>query len=351
MLAAVLKSPGCLELEDVPDPECPPGGALLEVLACAVCGTDIKMRQAGHKDLAYPRILGHEIVGRIAVIDGGCGLEIGDIVQVWPGIACGKCRPCRRDEDNRCREMKILGFSRDGGFAELLALPGQCISRGVNLLPKGTDPALAALAEPLACCINGQEMAGVSKGDTVLIIGAGPIGGLHALLADHAGAEKIMAMEMLPGRILEMKRHTNADVISADGACESSESLEKAVLDGTNGAGADVIMMATPEFKVSSRLCRLLAPGGRICVFSGPRLGNYIEPMDQRMLHYRELTITGAYGCSSRQNRKAVELLCSGKIRADWIITKRARLAKIEDALSHSASRSGMKSVVCGKQF
>ena len=241
MLAAVLKSPGCLELEDVPDPQCPQGGALLEVSACAVCGTDVKMRQAGHKDLAYPRILGHEIVGRIAEIDRDCGLSEGDLVQVWPGIACGKCRPCQREEDNRCREMKILGFNQDGGFAEFVALPWQCISRGLNLLPKGTDPALAALAEPLACCINGQEMAGVSKGDTVLILGAGPIGGLHALLAELAGAEKIMALEMLPNRILEIKRHTTADVISANGACESSESLEKVVLDETEGAGADVI--------------------------------------------------------------------------------------------------------------
>jgi len=349
MLAAVLKSPGRLELEDVPDPQCPQGGALLEVSACAVCGTDVKMRQAGHKDLAYPRILGHEIVGRIAEIDRDCGLAQGDLVQVWPGIACGKCRPCQREEDNRCREMKILGFNQDGGFAEFMALPWQCISRGLNLLPKGTDPALAALAEPLACCINGQEMAGVSKGDNVLILGAGPIGGLHALLAELAGAEKIMALEMLPSRVLEMKRHTTAEVISADGACESSESLEKVVLDGTNGEGADVIMMATPEIHVGSHLFRLLAPGGRICVFSGPRPGNYNEMMDLRTLHYRELTIMGAYGCSSRQNRKAVELLSSGKIRADWIITKRARLAKIEDALNHSASRSGMKSVVFGK--
>jgi L-iditol 2-dehydrogenase len=93
----------------------------------------------------------------------------------------------------------------------------------------------------------------------------------------------------------------------------------------------------------------LLAPGGRICVFSGTGPENHSEPMDLHAIHYRELTITGAYGCSSRQNRKAVELLTSGKIKADWVITKRARLEKIEDALNHSADRSGMKSVVCGK--
>lgn len=350
MLAAILKSPGCLELEEVQDPQCPKGGALLEVSACAVCGTDVKMRRMGHKDLAYPRILGHEIVGRIAEIDRDCGLDEGDLVQVWPGIACGKCRPCQKEEDNRCREMKILGFNQDGGFAEMLALPWQCISRGLNLLPKGTNPALAALAEPLACCINGQETAGVCRGDRVLILGGGPIGSLHALLAEAAGAEKVMVAERLQNRILQLKRHTSADIISEDAeASDSLDSLQKSLFSETEGAGADVIMLATPQIHIDSRLFRLLAPGGRICVFSGTGPENHSEPMDLHAIHYRELTITGAYGCSSRQNRKAVELLTSGKIKADWVITKRARLEKIEDALNHSADRSGMKSVVCGK--
>ncbi|RQW80075.1 MAG: alcohol dehydrogenase [Methanothrix sp.] len=350
MLAAILKSPGCLELEEVQDPQCPKGGALLEVSACAVCGTDVKMRQMGHKDLAYPRILGHEIVGRIAEIDRDCGLDKGDLVQVWPGIACGKCRPCQREEDNRCQEMKILGFNQDGGFAEMLALPWQCISRGLNLLPKGTDPALAALAEPLACCINGQEMAAVCRGDRVLILGGGPIGSLHALLAEAAGAEKVIVVEQLQSRILQLKRHTNADVISADGnEAEFLDSLEKTIFSETEGARVDVVMLAAPQIHIDSRLFRLLAPGGRICIFSGPGPGNYSELMDLRTIHYRELTITGSYGCSSRQNRKAVELLSSGKIKANWVITKRARLEKINDALNHSADRSGMKSVVCGK--
>ena len=157
MKAAILKAPGVLELDDMPDPECPKGGALIKVLACAVCGTDVKMLKDGHKDLAYPRILGHEIVGRLVEIDRDCGLEIGDMVQVWPGIACGRCRPCQREEDNRCQKMKILGFNQDGGFAELMALPSQCIPNGLNPLPEKTDPGIAALAEPLACCINGQD--------------------------------------------------------------------------------------------------------------------------------------------------------------------------------------------------
>jgi L-iditol 2-dehydrogenase len=340
MKAAVLISPGVLELTDLPDPKCPDGGALIKVKACAICGTDVKMLQYGHRDLAYPRVLGHETVGEVAKIDRDCKIAEGDLVQVWPGIACGRCRSCGRGEDNRCQEMKILGFNRDGGFAEMLALPPECLPRGLNALPEGIDPVLFSLAEPLACCINGQHLARVGSGDVVLILGAGPIGCLHALLAEHLGAAKIIIVEKLANRIQEIKRHTSAIGI------EASESLPSILADETGGAGVDVILTATPEVRVDGDLLRLLAPGGRISVFSGPKTGNYEEKLDLRSLHYRELTIAGAYGCSSLQNRKAVELLISGEIKADWIVTKRTTLANIQDALSHSSQRRGLKSVI-----
>jgi L-iditol 2-dehydrogenase len=358
MKAALLKSPGVMELEDLPTPDCPPGGALLKIEACAVCGTDVKILQQGHRDLAYPRILGHEIVGRIVEIDRASGLKEGDLCQVWPGIACGSCRPCLRGTDNRCRSMKIMGFNFDGGFAEYMSLPEQSLPWGVNLLPEGFDPALAALAEPLACCINGQELTGVSEGDVVLIYGAGPIGALHALLAELKGAGKVMIAERLPERIRVIEKHTRARVIdlsndllndlSIDQSTDRSNELERIIQSEIGGAGVDVILTATPEVKIDSAQLRLLAPGGRICIFSGPRPGNYEEQIDLRSMHYRELMIVGAYGCSSRQNRMAVELLTTGKIRADWIVTKRTSLSGIVDAFRHSSQRAGLKSVVCG---
>ena len=340
MKAAVLKAPGVLELVDLPIPECPKGGALIKVLACAVCGTDVKMLKGGHKDLDYPRILGHEIVGEIAGIDKDCDFELGDLVQVWPGIACGRCRPCQREEDNRCKKMKILGFNQDGGFAEFLALPGLCITNGLNPIPKKFDPCIAALAEPLACCINGQNMAKVSKGDSVLIYGAGPLGCLHASLAKYYGAEKIVVVEKMASRIDIIKSQTKVEAI---GPYELQEVMNSEM----GGAGFDVVLTATPEIKVDNSMLKLLAPGGRICIFSGPKPGNYNEQIDLRSIHYRELTICGAYGCSSQHNKRALELLLSQKIQADWIITKRTALVDIHEAFSHSLNKTGLKSVVC----
>ena len=128
----------------------------------------------------------------------------------------------------------------------------------------------------------------------------------------------------------------------------STDDLESIIQSETGGAGVDVILTATPEVRVDSSQLRLLAPGGRICIFSGPRPGYYEEQIDLRSMHYHESMIVGAYGCSSRQNRKAVELLTAGEIKANWIVTKRTTLSRIEEAFSHSSRRAGLKSVVCG---
>jgi L-iditol 2-dehydrogenase len=188
----------------------------------------------------------------------------------------------------------------------------------------------------------------------VLIYGAGPIGALHCLLAELKGAGKVIILEKLPERIREIEKHTRARAIdlsydqSINPSMDRSDNLERIIQSETGGAGVDVILTATPDVKVDSSQLRLLAPGGRICIFSGPRPGNYEEQIDLRSMHYRESMIVGAYGCSSRQNRQAVELLTAGKIKADWIVTKRTSLSSIEEAFSHSSQRAGLKSVVCG---
>jgi L-iditol 2-dehydrogenase len=331
-----------METEDYPDPEAPRGGALLEILSCAVCGTDIKMLAQGHRDLHLPRILGHEMVGRVIEIDGNSSFMEGDRVQIWPGIACGGCRPCLKQKDNLCSEIKIMGFNSDGGFAQLIALPEQSLSGGVNLLPSGADPCLAALAEPLACCINGQEQAAVRRTDRVLICGGGPIGALHALLAECRGCEKIIVTERMPHRIRLLKAHTRADVVDL-----SEKPGRAALIEELGEAGVDVILTATPQERLDGELLSLLSHGGRLCVFSGPAPGSRREQVDFASIHYHELALTGAYGCTSRQNRQAVNLLTSGRIKADWLITRKTNLEGINDAFSHSRERMGMKSVVC----
>ncbi|MGV8174675.1 MAG: alcohol dehydrogenase catalytic domain-containing protein [Methanothrix sp.] len=343
MRAAVLRAPGILELDELPDPELPKGGALLEIKACAVCGTDIKMRYQGHRDLVYPAVLGHEMVGRILELDGtGSSIAEGDLVQIWPGIACGKCLQCLRGQDNLCQEIKIMGFNTQGGFADLIAMPTECLSHGINPLPEDADCDLLTLTEPLACCCNGQIKVSVSRNDSVLILGGGPIGALHALLAGVYGAERIIIAEKLPNRIRLLKKHTSAVVFDPQ-----AEEPKDVVMAETDDQGTDVILSATPEIPLDLGLLSLLSPGGRACVFSGPSPGQHEEIVDMRQIHYKENAVVGAYGCTSSQCRSAADLLISGRVRADWLITKRSSLAKIDEAFAHCALRSGMKSIVC----
>jgi L-iditol 2-dehydrogenase len=286
--------------------------------------------------------LGHEIVGRIVELAKDAGdLTVGDMVQVWPGISCGECRPCLRGNDNQCESQGILGFNLDGGYAEYVALPSGNVQHG-GLIRVDTrdDPVLLSLAEPLACCLNGQELTKVSNGDRVLILGGGPVGAIHSILAKQRGAEKVVVSEKMRNRV-DLLRHHVDRVIDT-----SSENLANAVMDETDGKGVDVILPATPEVRVDGAMMDLLSANGRLCVFSGPRKGEYEAPINIRSMHYRELTMVGAYGCSSSHDREAVELIRSGHVDLSWMVTHRCGLNDVHGAIDHTSMRRGMKSVI-----
>ncbi|MCX6650229.1 MAG: alcohol dehydrogenase catalytic domain-containing protein [Methanomassiliicoccales archaeon] len=336
MIAALMQSPGVLEVTDVADPNCPQGGALLKVLACAVCGTDVKMLEHGHKALTYPRIPGHEVTAEIMVMDDTTSpLKVGDRVQVWPGKVCGKCRHCRSGDDHLCPDIGIMGFNVDGGMAELLAVKDTSC-----LVPIGNaDPCLLTLAEPLACCINAQDKLQVGEGDSVLIMGGGPMGGLNALLARHRGARKVLMTEVEPQRLDQAPKRL-MDRIATPG------DVRKMVMEETNGEGVDVIIPCTPEVRLDEGVISLMAYGGRLCVFSGPRKADSPLPVNVRDMHYRELTLVGSYGNSSRHGRMAVDLLREGGLDTGWLITGTFSLEQAEQAFEHASSRKGMKAVI-----
>jgi len=342
MKAAILKAPGHLMLDEVAMPLCPDGGLVIKTQACSICSTDVKMFQHGHRDANYPRILGHEVTG--VVVESripGDMFQVGDRVQIFPGICCGHCPACRRGIDNLCEHISIIGFSHDGGFAEFLMVPPQSVAGGgVNLIPAGVSYEEAALTEPLASCLNGQQLAGVTEADTVLILGAGPIGLLHAMLARVRGASRVLVAERLPARLAMAKL---ADI---DRKIDiNRESTEAVVQEETGGLGVDVILTASSEVTVSS-LPELLAPGGRLCLFSGLPPETSQIPLDTNLIHYKELTITGAYGSTAAQNSAALRLIASGKVPVAWLITKRLPLGEIEEGMEYVADRKGLKAVI-----
>lgn len=336
MRAAVLSAPGELAVREVDNARCPKGGALVQVEACAICPSDIKMFRKGHRDLSYPRILGHEAVGRLVEVDASGAPPVGSRVQIWPGLVCGACPSCLAGDDNMCSRQGIFGFNRDGGFAQYMAVPPESVQRGLNVVPAGVDADMAALTEPLACCVHAHEVCRTAEGDDVLIIGAGPMGLLHAMLSLSLGARPIVVEPMDSRRKL-------AEQIGAN-VLEPPETLADEVMELTE-RGADVAMLATPAADMSA-VMRAMAPRGRVCVFSGLPRGDDVRPIDMGQLHYRELTLVGTYGCTSRSNQQALELISSEKVDAARLITMETGLEHLEDGFRHIEGREGLKCVI-----
>jgi L-iditol 2-dehydrogenase len=340
MMAAVLEAPGRLALQEVEDPVSSEGGLILKVEACSICSTDVKMIRRGQRDLVYPRILGHEISGAVSERDG-IGPQVGERVQVFPGIFCGRCSSCRRGAENMCERIRIFGFNLDGGFAEYLLVPRESVRNGgVFPVPDGVKFEEAALAEPLACCINAQERVEVGEGDTVLIYGGGPAGYLHALLARERGASMVAIVEPLEGRA-NIAKLSGADLV----VCSEGEDLSAQADEATDGKGFDVAILASRDVAVDDDLLALLAPRGRISLFSGFPPDLALPRLDLNLLHYREILIVGSYGCTPSHTRRALDLI-SGPLDVGRLITERISLAEISRGMEHAEKREGLKAVV-----
>jgi len=343
MQAAVLREPGDLINIRVPKPFCPPGGLLVRVRACALCATDAKMWRQGHRDLILPRILGHEVAGEIAAVDPGLsGFEVGQRVQVAPGLPCGRCRWCLRGAPNMCQDMRIIGFHCDGGLAQYLAVPAAGVQQGaVSLLPRGLSCDRGALAEPLACCLNAQELTRVGPGDRVAIFGAGPQGRLHVQVARLRGASLIILIETDPARLKA------ATTVGADLVLDPAQQQPVAAIrDYTHGQGVDAVFLACGSAAALDWGLGVLAKRGRLCLYSGmPKEGETL-PVNLNRLHYLEASLLGAYGCTSRQNALALELIAQHRLRVDQEISHRLPLEEVTQGLEVVLNRTGLKVVI-----
>jgi L-iditol 2-dehydrogenase len=343
MQAAVLEGPGDLVIRDVARPACPAGGVLVRVKACSLCATDAKMWQLGQRDLVLPRILGHEVAGEIAEVAAEvAGLQVGDRVQVAPGLPCGRCRWCLSGAPNMCQDMRIIGFHHDGGLAEYLAVPAAGVQQGaVTMLPSGLPYGSAALAEPLACCLNAQELARVRPGDRVAIFGAGPQGLLHVQVARLQGAAQIILVENNPARLKAAARAGADQVIDAE-----QQDPVLLIQAATGGQGVEVVIPACGSLAALDWGLAILAKRGRLCLYAGLPKEGEMHPVSLNRLHYLEASLVGAYGCTSRQNALAVTLMAQGRIRVDQLISHRLPLNRVAEGLEIVLDRRELKVVV-----
>ncbi|MBE1489856.1 zinc-dependent dehydrogenase [Plantactinospora soyae] len=341
MKAVRFHAPGDVRIEDVPEPTPGPGDVKIRVRNCSTCGTDVKISKFGHHHIHPPRVMGHEIAGE--VVETGAevtGWAAGDRVQVIAAIPCGTCAECRRGRMTVCPNQESMGYHYEGGFAQYLVVPAKVLAvDGLNRIPDGVGFAEASVAEPLACVLNGQELARVGPGDDVVVVGSGPIGCLHVRLARSRGAARVFLVELNRARL-----DLAAGLVNSDAAiCGAEVDPVDEVLKLTDGRGADVIITAAASGAAQEQALQMAARQGRISFFGGLPKDNPIISVDSNLVHYRELTIVGANGSSPAHNAEALRLIATGAVPVSDLITHRLPLDQAIDAFGVVARGEAIK--------
>ncbi len=345
MLAAVYHGPNDLRLEDVPVPAIGAGELLVKVLSASICGTDLRILHGNHR--MYPagtvRVPGHEVVGTIAQIgEGITGYEIGQRVFCAPNTGCGHCQQCITGNNNLCANYDAIGVTSDGGFAEYVRIPAKSVQQGnVIRFGENVDPAVAALMEPFACVVRGQNALRIQAGEVVLVIGAGPIGVMHSKLAKARGAGRVIVSEPIPERAAQAKLMGADRVVNP-----TTEDLASALKEESRGRGADAIIVAAPVHAAQEATLGLAAIGGRINFFGGLPKDRPNITIDSNLIHYKELVITGTTACSTADCWQAAQIVNAGLVDLSDIVSQRFPLKDAAAAFAAAEDRRSLKVVL-----
>lgn len=316
MKAVIVEEIGSFAISEVDVPMPAAGDVLLRVNVTGLCRTDLKIIRSGHRDLVLPRVPGEEVVGTVCKRDDGItGFSLGQRVYAYPGVSCGICVRCRRGSENLCKDMQIMGFHRDGGFAEYVLVP----AKSLIPLPDTLTDEEAVFAEPLSCCLNALELADLNPGETVGIWGGGTAGTLLYRAS--------LASEAVPF------------VIEPD---ERRRAFLKGYAAPPDTA-FDVCIVAVGSDEAYCQALTHLDGRGRLVVFSGLAPDWAGIKVDFNQLHYFEQTIVGAYGCAYRHGEQALEYIKTGKVEVRDLVSHRMPLEKLEDALTLVEKRECMK--------
>lgn len=345
MLALVYHGPDDLRVDEVPIPQIGPDEILLKVSAASICGTDLRIWHGGHRK--YPpgtlRIPGHEVSGEVASVgDNIQDLKAGQRVFVAPNMGCGRCRQCISGNNNRCASYAALGVTLDGAFAEFMRVPAVAVLQG-NVMPLADSlgAEVASLIEPLACVLRGQKALAIQPGDVVLVMGAGPIGIMHMLLARLSGASKVLVSELQEARLFQAKR------LGADQVIDLAKEDIQAVIEAeSEGQGADVVIVAAPSHQGQESALNLAAIGGRINFFGGLPKDRPTINFDSNLVHYKELIVTATTACSTSDCHQAATIVNSGRIDLSPLISARFALKDALAAFQAAEDRHSLKVIV-----
>ena len=331
MKAAVLIAPHRFELRDVAMPQIGPEDALIRVTRTGICGTDLHIFNGHYAADRLPLIPGHEFCGQVAAVGANVRhLSEGQRVVADINIGCGTCYWCRRNEILNCPEMVQLGIHRDGAFAEYVALP----ARLVIAAPEGVSDAVLALTEPVACVVRAARKAQARFGQSVVILGAGPVGNLHVQMMRLVGAAPIIVADLSPERC-QMALEAGADAAISDPAA-----LQAEVMARTQGRGADLVIESVGSPRLYATAQSLIRKGGHIAFFglTGP---DQALPVDILRTILEENSLKGSVAGMGEDMHDALTLLAHGRFRTDAFTQASFALDDIQIAFETLANRPG----------
>jgi L-iditol 2-dehydrogenase len=372
MHAAVFYGPDNIVNEDVYyDYNDKKGGVSLRVNACTVCGYDARVFRNGHQKVTAPVILGHEICGQIdkdVVVTNTAKdvrtqntIKAGSRVAVLSIIPCLNCKYCYNKEYNLCINLKEIGSSINGGFAEYVRIPEQILKiGGIVSVPDNLSDEEAALLEPLACCLNGfsHMRRPIGSKTIVAVIGDGPIGLLHLQISKRLYNARTIMVGKIPQRI-EIAKSLGADtsvtLSTADDSVDNRNNNKnniyrnnnaiKDILDFTKGLGVNFIIIATSNPAALEFALKIASKGSTINIFAGLRRGNFIS-LDPNWVHYNQISITGSFSSTPNLLQKAATLASGRRINLSKMITHRFSLNEIKQAMVATEKYYGLRAVI-----
>jgi L-iditol 2-dehydrogenase len=343
MKAAVFYGPKNVKFENREIPDINNGEILIRIKYCAICGTDVRIYNYGQANVTPPMIIGHELTGVIERVGNEVeNYQVGNKVLVVPQMTCGKCQYCLSGKSNLCEEVLLFGYSIDGGFAEYIKIPSQAVNRGnVIRLKDDADLVNAALTEPLSCIINGQEHLHIGINDEVLVIGAGAIGAMHVALAKAKGAAKIILADIAQNR-LDIAGKCGADHL----VNSKTVDIVQEVMSLTEGKGVDVAIAACSVPIAQSQGLKVLKKGGRLSLFAGLPKEHSVNSLDMNLVHYREISVYGAYASTIPQHMIAYNLLAKKIVDGQKIITKILPMEQLIEGFAMLKKGEGLKIIM-----
>jgi L-iditol 2-dehydrogenase len=335
MTAAVLYGKEDLRLERVALPQPGPGELLVRVGAALTCGTDLKVYRRGYHAMMLkpPMPFGHELAGVVEQIGAGVtAFHPGDRVVALNSAPCDVCFFCRHGQQNLCEDLLF----NNGAYAEFIRIPARIVEKNTLLIPAGVPFEHAALTEPLACVVRGLEESGAQSGDTMVVIGAGPIGLMFMHVAELAGV-KVIAVVKREDQIAAAKLFGATSIVhieKADDVVAATRALTP------QGRGADIVIEAVATPSTWEWAVDMVRKGGVVNFFGGPPSGTKVA-LDTNRLHYGDITLKASFHHTPATCRTAFELVTSGRFKCAEYITGRAPLSQVPAVFAKMMNRNG----------